>query len=380
MPLINLTLGLTGPLAGIIEDKFGGKITIFISNLVLCISFSLLYYSRSIYIDYFLMCLIGLGIGIGINITKKNACSFFMNRKCLIIGIINLIPSLLTFALIYYNEMDILNYACEPPFIEQTFYRKKVFINYQKLIIFEIKILIYTCIGTILLYFENDPEETIKFGFNEKVENDNNKNNNEIKPIHNKKKTTKKEKIKKALYNKRTIKLIIMVFFFFPKINLIHNSLRMDITFHFIYAVLYSIVASISLLIFTIIGDCIQFRILFVFLSLLLSGSSFVLVNYLNEGFVIFLETIFVSFIFNGFNIIFDSHIMKVYGVENYIDIIGIIKFSGGLSEICGIIFKFGLNYETYGYKIVYFTTGSFGLFSLGISLFECEDKYDYDN
>ncbi len=380
MPLINLTVCLTGPLAGIIEDRFGGKLTIFISNLILCISFSILYYSRSIYIDYFLMCLNGIGIGIGINITKKNACSFFMNRKCLIIGIINLIPSLLSFALIFYNETDILNYAGEPPSIEETFYRKKVFINYQKLIIFEIKILIFTCLWTILLYFENNPEETTKFGFNEKVQNDNNKNNNEIKPIHNKKKTTKKEKIRKALYNKRTIKLIIMVFFFLPKVNLIHNSLRMDITLHFLYALLYSIVGSISSLIFTIIGDFIQFRILFVFLSLLLSGSSFVLVYYLNEGFVLFLETIFVSFIFNGFNIIFDSHIMKVYGIENYIYILGIIRLSGGLSEICGIIFKFGLNYETYGYKIVYFTTGSFGLFSLGIGLFECENKYDYDN
>jgi len=78
-----------------------------------------------------------------------------------------------------------------------------------------------------------------------------------------------------------------MVFFFLPKVNLIHNSLRMDITLHFLYALLYSIVGSISSLIFTIIGDFIQFRILFVFLSLLLSGSSFVLVYYLNEGFVL---------------------------------------------------------------------------------------------
>jgi hypothetical protein len=28
-------------------------------------------------------------------------------------------------------------------------------------------------LGSILLYFQNDPKETVKFGFNEKKENDN---------------------------------------------------------------------------------------------------------------------------------------------------------------------------------------------------------------
>ena len=91
-PLVNLVLCMTIPLCGIIEDKFGGKKTIFLSNFILRISFLFLYYSKSIYVDDCLMCLNGFGIVIGINIAKKNTCSFFMNYKCLILGIINLIP------------------------------------------------------------------------------------------------------------------------------------------------------------------------------------------------------------------------------------------------------------------------------------------------
>ena len=90
IPLMHFAFSLTSPLGGYIEDKYGAKITIILSNLILCISFSIMYYSRDIYIDYFLMLIIGLGVGIGINITKKNACSFFMNRKTLISGIIYL--------------------------------------------------------------------------------------------------------------------------------------------------------------------------------------------------------------------------------------------------------------------------------------------------
>jgi hypothetical protein len=382
-PLVNLVLCMTIPLSGIIEDKFGGKTTIFLSNFILCISFLFLYYSKSIYVDYCLMCLNGFGIGIGINITKKNACSFFMNYKCLILGTINLIPNILSFFLMYYNELDILNYANEPPLVEYTYYRKKVFINYKKLIISEIKILIYTSIGSILLYFQNNPKETIKFGFNQKTENTKSENINEasynIKVIEKKKKKSKKGKIIKALYNNRTIRLIFLVLLFTPKINLIHNTIKMDITLYFMYGIAYYLAGAASSLLFTIIGDCLQFRIFFAFMCIISTVSSLILVNYIEEGFVVAFETVFVSFIFNGFNIIFDSHIMKVYGRDNYSHINGIVRSSGGLSEILAIFFKFGLKWDSLGFKIAYFATGLLSLLSLIIGIFEADDIFDYD-
>ena len=129
-----------------------------------------MYFSRSIYFDYFLMCLNGFGIAVGYNITKKNACAFFMNRKALICAIINLFSNAFSFCLIFYFEVFILNFDIEYPSIDKIYYKEKIFLNYQRIFIFEIVLSIFTCLITLLLYFKNDVNETIKFGFNSKLE------------------------------------------------------------------------------------------------------------------------------------------------------------------------------------------------------------------
>ena len=83
-PILNLTTSLTVPIGGILEDKFGPKKVIIISTLILSSSFFMLYFSKNIIFDYFLMCLNGFGIAIGINVTKKNVCAYFMNSKAFI--------------------------------------------------------------------------------------------------------------------------------------------------------------------------------------------------------------------------------------------------------------------------------------------------------
>ena len=378
--LMNLTFKLTTPLGGYIEDKMGGKKTIALSNFILCISFIIIYCSRIIYIDYFLMCLIGFGIGIGYNVTKKNACSFFMNKKALICAIINFFPNILCFILIFYYEVFILNYNNVYPKIDKIFYEEKIYMNYQIVIIYEINIIIVAGLATFLLFFKNNPNETLKFGFNEKIE-DNIKqvNNKEIEIEKSKKKITKKIKRQKALSDNRTIKLIIIVSLFFPMINLINNDLLMDLHFYFIFGGLYNIVACISSFIFGLIGDIVQFRILFTILSALLACTSFLYTYYFNGEFILFIITILISLIFNGFNIIFDSHIMKVYGMENHTEIWGIIRSPEAIIEILGIIFNFTLERNSFIYKIIYGITGPLSLVSLGLGLFEYEHKFDYN-
>ena len=84
LPIMNITLALTSPIGGIILNKIGGKKTIFLSTLILFISLLSMYFSRSIFIDYIIMSQIGFGLAVGINITRKNVCSYFMNKKALI--------------------------------------------------------------------------------------------------------------------------------------------------------------------------------------------------------------------------------------------------------------------------------------------------------
>ena len=375
IPLLHLSFCLTSPLSGKIEDKYGGRLTIILSNLISCIAFFIMFYSRNIYYDYSLISLIGFGIAIGYNITIKNACSYFMNKKALTCGIINLISNILSLYLVFYFEFDLLNYAVTTPLIEETYYRKKIFMNYQKLIIFEIKLLLFTCLGSLLLYFQNNPKETLKFGFNEKIKKDNNPNNEKIEK--KKKKINKRLEIQKAIKEKRTIRLIIMIFLFFPTINFINNSMRMDLTLYIFYEIGYNIIASIAFLLFAIIGDCIQFRFLFVFLSGLLSVISFIFA-FDDDIFFFAIGVLISSFVFSGFIVIFDAHIMKVYGMQNYNHIWGIVRASGGISEIFGIIFNFILERNSSVYKIIYGIIGCFNLLSLFLCLFEKEDKFNY--
>ena len=146
------------------------------------------------------MSCLGLGIAIGIKIVK-NACSYFMNRKSLISGIV-LVLSSVNAGLAIFNEKYILNPLGESPTIEKIYYDKKIFLIYQKLIIFELGFLIIICLLTLLTYIKNDPKETIKFGFREKT----NEGNDQVK-INKHQNESKNTMIKKALYSKRTMKL-----------------------------------------------------------------------------------------------------------------------------------------------------------------------------
>ena len=87
-----------------------------------------------------------------------------------------------------------------------------------------------------------------------------------------------------------------------------------------------------------------------------------------------------VSLIYNGFSIILDSHIMKVYGMENFIEIWGYIRASAGISHLFGIILNSILEINSPKYKIVYSIAGILSVISFGIGLYETEDKFDYDN
>ena len=189
-----------------------------------------------------------------------------------------------------------------------------------------------------------------------------------------------KDIIKNALKDKRTIKLFLMVFFFFPTINLITNILRMDKDLYFIFGGLFNIVGCISCLIFGILGDCIQFRILFSILSALLSLTSIFYIIYFEEDLALIIETLLVSLIYNGFNIIFGSHIMNIFGAENYIDIWAYIRAPEGISHLLGIILNCILDTNSPAYKIVYGISSLGSLISLSIGICEGEDKFNYEN
>ena len=147
---------------------------------------------------------------------------------------------------------------------------------------------------------------------------------------------------------------------------------------------LYSITGCISSIIFYLIKDKIQFRILFILLSLLLSITLFIFPISFNYEIFFIIEILIISFILRGYNIIIDYHLMKVYGMENYFEISRIIRLYTAICEMFSAIFAFRLenNFsddKNYIFKIMYIISGCFNLISLILGLFETDEKFNYD-
>ena len=357
IPIMNLTTSLTIPIGGFLEDKIGPRKTIIVSTLILLSSFTMFYFSKNIFFDYFLMSLNGFGIAIGYNVTKKNACAYFMNRKAFIYGFSHLIGALLCAGLNLFIEKIILNPLSESPTIDNIYYDQNIFLNYKKLIIFEIFFLISTTLLTLLLFIKNNPIETKKYGYDEKLES------KEINTGKQQKiEIPKKIKIQKALYSSRTIKLYLMFFSFFPTIHFLLNTWR-PIGIYYkrntyylqLTTALYSISSSIASVIMALFGDKIHFKIIFIFFAFLLSIVSFSFPFTFNNDFLFISEVLSVAFIYNGVEIVIGPYIMKVFGIEIYTEIGGIIGSSVGISEIICVVFAFYLeNYFSGNKNSVY--------------------------
>ena len=218
-PIMYFTISLTIPLGGVLEEMIGGKKTIFVSSLILCLSFSVMYFSKNLFIDYILMSFIGLGIALGIKLSKRNACSYFMKRKALISGIVTLVPSFVSAGLALFYEKHILNPLSESPTIDHMYYEEKIFINFQKLLIYEIVFLILVCVLSLVTFFKNDRKETIRLGFGEKI-----KVQRKLTEILTEEKNI--SKIKTVFTDKRPYIQLLMIFFFFPTINFVQNMWR----------------------------------------------------------------------------------------------------------------------------------------------------------
>ena len=333
------------------------------------------------------MSFIDFGIALGIKIPKKNALSFFMNRKALISGIVYIVPTFINAGLAFFNEKYILNPLGEGPTIEKTYYDEKIFLNYQKLIIFEIGFLIIIYIISMLTFFQNNPKETIKFGFGENIKGNGgiekqNKNENESKNLM----------LKKAFYSKRTLKLFLMLFLFFPTIRFINNTWRpigiyykIRIDYLQIIGALYSITGSFSSILFSLIGDKIKFKYLFCSLAICLTIISLTFPLSFHHDILFVCEIIGNSFIITGFNIIIDPFIMKVYETENFVEISGFVRSASGIAEIFSIFLAFYLeNYMTenkgYAYKSMYFVSGFSGFISFILGIFINDDKFNYND
>ena len=112
--------------------------------------------------------------------------------------------------------------------------------------------------------------------------------------------------------------------------------------------------------------------------------TSFVFPASFNHDIFFIFEVLIMAFILRGYNIVVYPHILKVYGVENSIEIGGIIRSSEGICEILSIILAFYIenNFsgnKTYAFKLMYIISGCCNLISLILGLSESDDKFNYN-
>lgn len=147
---------------------------------------------------------------------------------------------------------------------------------------------------------------------------------------------------------------------------------------------LCSITGCLSSIIFSLVGDKLQFRFIFCLFGILLTINSFIFPLSFHNEILFILEVLVVAFSLNGFNIIIDPHLMKVFGMENFVEICGVIRSSSGIAEIFSVILAFYLeNYFTgskdHAYKWMYFISGVSSFTSFVLSLFENDEKFNYN-
>ena len=184
----------------------------------------------------------------------------------------------------------------------------------------------------------------------------------------------------------------LMIFLFFPTIILIYITWRpigiyykINTYYLQITGTIYSIIGCLSAVVFGSIGDKIPFKILFSLFAFSMTIISFVFTLSFKNDILFIFEILIMSFISRGYHIIIDPHIMKVYGIENFIEIGGIIKGSAGIIEILCIIFAFYLDNnfsgnKNYAFKLMYIISGFFNLISFFLGLLEKDDKFNYEN
>ena len=181
-----------------------------------------------------------------------------------------------------------------------------------------------------------------------------------------------------------------MLFLFYPTIHFILNTWR-PIGIYYkrntyylqLTTALYNISSSTASVIMALIGDKIQFRIIFILFSFLLSFISFTFPSAFNNDYLFVSEILLLSFLFNGFIINLGPHVMKVYGIDMYSEIGGIFSASFGIGEIICVVFAFYLENYFSGnkdtvYHFMYITSGCLNLLSMCIGFFENDDKFKY--
>jgi len=387
MPILMLSNSIFSPLAGLIENKIGLYLSLILSSFLLEIVLLLFINQTNVWFSFILIIFLGLSNGIGMPIPGKNLFCYYPKKG-------GFLGSLMTSSFILMGTTisiigeKVINPEKYTLSKGEQFYPLEISKNYIKFYKYFLFINPFTLVLALLLIKKYDPK------YEEELIQDNNNSNTEPKIDKNifKKDENYSKNIKKAIMDKRILRLIGISTLTPFVVGFSRNTFRV-----------YGALASIS-------GGVMQYSQLFTGFSNIFVGPIW---GYINDKykyeiiikilcgscifqsllFSIFIKsnTIYIIYIFlgsiimSGFMSASNLHILRVYGIKYSLEIGGVIGIFGGVFNILNALLSFIISkfYHTgeelqFAYRFIYIS----GIFICGVGFYlalnEKDDKFVY--
>lgn len=411
-PLELLSQTIATFFSAILDKKIGLHYTNLTGMIVLIIGYFILLFSNSFVADIISMIFCGVGTGIISYPSTANACEWFKDNNGFVIGIIETMISLGSFT---YNLMGekIINSGNEgsQTVNDDKFYNKEIAKEFKIYIIWLI-VSVSLLYGLSFLMTFKKTEESFKdtsnvtvglLSMENEVENDND-NENEQEHFSEKKldlpTTVEHKKVKKdfikmlfiAIKSKDLIIFIILAILEAPLYSLIFSLNRSIGEFNNIKVKFLTSLGPVNFLfecigglIVGILCDYTSKRYLFFFNF---GGNSIISFFYcltFGDSFWFFLFTNLASFISGGFYSLKDYYLIRIFGVELYVELMGCVNLLAAIVIIALTPLSYSLENNSdiesnTPYWILFSICGVLCLIGFGLSFLVKEDPINYDD
>jgi len=398
---------LSSFMTGMIEKKLGLHLTNLIGFTILGLGYFTMYLSENFFIDILSMILGGIGTGIIYYPSTKNACLWFIEHNGIVIGVIETMISLGSFLFALIGELIINPEEIESHETDQL-YDLDVGEKIKTYLLVSIACLGGVYILSIFLMYTKKEEEKktqkekniemtnkdniqdvliLEEGDTTEPEDDSASDNKE----NNQEKTKSfKKMIKVAIKSKRLILFAIisiftcqgpsMVFTLYRGIGEYYKistgTLQNIGSYNFIFECLSGIIVGVL---------CDYVNLKFILLTLGLTNTTLIYTYCLTfkNDYAFFWSTNLLSFFNGGIFPFNDCYLMKVFGTDIYIELIGYISFVTNLFVVAlsplAYLVETKLEVKDNAFWILFSVFGTLNLISLVLAFFINAEPFNYD-
>ena len=398
---------LSSFLSGIIEKKLGLHLTNLIGFTILGLGYFTMYLSQNFFIDILSMILGGIGTGIIYYPSTKNACLWFIEHNGIVIGVIETMISLGSFIFAAMGEY-IINPKEKASDKDTQLYDLEIGEKIKIVLLVNIACLVGVYILSFFLMHVKKEENAntqndkniemvnkqniqkdflVYEGDTTEEECDSSSHNKENKSAENK---SFKQMIKVAIKSKRLIIYAIisifacqgpsMVFTLYRGIGEYYkistNTLQNIGSYNFIFECLSGIIVGV-------LCDYVNLKLILVTLGVANTTLIYTYCLTFKNDYAFFWSTNLQSFFNGGIFPFNDCYLMKVFGTDIYIELIGYISFVTTLFVVLlspvAYLFETQLEVKDNAFWILFTIFGTLNLISLVLSFFINPEPFNYD-